>query len=78
MGEQEEQGYKLNLDYLCTIGIDPTKVLFFRKTQPMGDEAIVKIYQKLEANPYPNAEPLDTETLTLEQCVEKINSDINR
>jgi hypothetical protein len=29
-----EQGYRLNLDYLKKIGIDPSKVLFYRITQP--------------------------------------------
>jgi hypothetical protein len=29
-----EEGYKINVEYLKTIGIDPEKVLFFRVTQP--------------------------------------------
>lgn len=29
-----EEGYRVNVDYLRTVGIDPTKVLFFRITQP--------------------------------------------
>lgn len=29
-----ENGYKINIDYLQTIGINPSKVLFFRVTQP--------------------------------------------
>jgi len=47
----------------------------FRK--PMGEEILAQIYQKLEENPFPDAIQLDTEKLTLEQCIEKINSDIN-
>lgn len=29
-----ESGYKINVDYLKTIGLDPKKILFFRATQP--------------------------------------------
>ncbi|MFA5413351.1 MAG: hypothetical protein WC348_02330 [Patescibacteria group bacterium] len=29
-----ESGYKINVDYLKTKGIDPSKILFFRATQP--------------------------------------------
>lgn len=32
-----EDGYKVNVDYLKSVGVEPTKVLFFRRTQPMGD-----------------------------------------
>lgn len=32
-----EDGYILNIDYLISVGVEPTKVLFFRRTQPMGD-----------------------------------------
>lgn len=39
-----EEGYKLNIDYLSTIGIDPTKVLFFRVTQPMGEQPKPEYY----------------------------------
>ncbi len=35
---EEETGYKINVDYLKTIGIDPARVLFFRATQPMSDQ----------------------------------------
>lgn len=32
---QAEDGYKLNLEYLESAEVDPSKVLFFRRTQPM-------------------------------------------
>jgi len=44
--------------------------------KPLGDDVIAGIYQKLEINPYPNAEILDTEYLSLKECVEKITNDI--
>jgi tRNA uridine 5-carbamoylmethylation protein Kti12 len=44
--------------------------------QPLGDDVIVRIYQKLETTFYPNAEVLDTEHLSLQECIEKINKDI--
>lgn len=31
---RSESGYKINIEYLRTIDIDPSKVLFFRATQP--------------------------------------------
>jgi len=31
---REESGYKVNVDYLRTLEIDPSKILFFRITQP--------------------------------------------
>ena len=31
---EAETGYRINTEYLGTIGIDPSKVLFFRVTQP--------------------------------------------
>jgi hypothetical protein len=37
---------------------------------------LARIYQKLETTFYPNAEVLDTETLALQSCVEKINKDM--
>ncbi len=32
-----ESGYRVNVEYLKTIGIDPSKVLFFRATQPSAE-----------------------------------------
>lgn len=32
-----ESGYRVNVDYLKSLGIDPSKVLFFRVTQPIND-----------------------------------------
>ncbi|MBD3303770.1 hypothetical protein GF343_01370 [Candidatus Woesearchaeota archaeon] len=32
-----ETGYRVNVDYLQAIGIDPSKVLFFRLTQPSDE-----------------------------------------
>lgn len=43
--------------------------------KPLGDDVIAEIYQKLETNPYPNAKMLDTEHLSLQECVEKIIKD---
>lgn len=39
-----EDGYKINLDHLRSVGIDPTKVLFFRVTQPMGEQPKPEYY----------------------------------
>ena len=36
-GRIAEEGFKLNVSYLNSLGIDPEKVLFFRRTQPSGD-----------------------------------------
>src|ERR1035437_1366812 len=44
--------------------------------KPLGDDVIARIYQKLETTFYPNAEVLDTEHLSLQECIEKINKDI--
>jgi len=38
-----ESGYKINVEYLKTAGIDPSKVLFFRATQP-ADQAKPEYY----------------------------------
>ena len=32
-----ESGYRINVDYLKTLGIDPSKILFFRITQPVKE-----------------------------------------
>src|SRR5258708_6473018 len=45
--------------------------------KPLGDETIASIYQRLESNPYPNSLSLDTEHLSIGQCIEKIKSDLN-
>jgi predicted kinase len=45
--------------------------------KPLGDETITKIYEFLENNLYPNSQLLDTEHLTINQCVEKIKNDLN-
>lgn len=42
---------------------------------PLGDEVITKIYEKLKSSPYPSSSPLDTEDLTIEECVSKIEAD---
>jgi predicted kinase len=42
----------------------------FRK--PLGDEIIEKLYKVVEENPYPNASIMDTEKLTLEDCIAEI------
>ncbi len=34
-GRRDEKGEKINVDYLRTVGVDPSRVLFFRATQPM-------------------------------------------
>lgn len=39
---REEQGYRLDLDYVVSRGIDPKFVLFFRATQPVGDPNLPK------------------------------------
>lgn len=44
--------------------------------KPLGDEVITKIYAKLKSSPYPNSLQLDTENLTIEDCVSKIEVDI--
>jgi len=40
--------------------------------KPLGDEVITQIYQVLENNPFPGAQTLDTENLSIEQCIETI------
>lgn len=47
----------------------------FRK--PLGDDVITKIYETLESNIYPNCLPLDTEHLTIDECVDKIQYDVS-
>ena len=43
----------------------------------LGDEVIEQIYERLQNTPYPNARLLDTESLSIDQCVEKIRNDIH-
>lgn len=45
--------------------------------KPLGIGVLTKIYEKLESNPYPNSLQLDTEHLSIEECVNKIEKDIN-
>ena|SRR5258708_7789405 len=45
--------------------------------KPLENETITLIYQKLEDNPYPNSLSLDTEHLSVDQCIEKIKRDLN-
>jgi predicted kinase len=45
--------------------------------KPLGDDVIAGIYQKLETTFYSNAKILDTEHLSLQECIEKITGDIN-
>jgi predicted kinase len=45
--------------------------------KPLGGDVIERIYQKLETNHYPNTGILDTERLSLQECIEKIANDIN-
>ncbi len=45
--------------------------------KPLGDETITLIYQRLGNNPYPNSQLLNTEHLSVDQCIEKIKSDLN-
>lgn len=39
-----ENGHRVNVDYLRSAGIDPSKVLLFRLTQPMGDKPKPEYY----------------------------------
>lgn len=39
-----EDGYRINIDYLRSVGIDPTRVLFFRITQPMREQPKPEYY----------------------------------
>lgn len=39
-----QDGCRINIDYLHSVGIDPTKVLFFRMTQPMGEQPKPEYY----------------------------------
>lgn len=43
-GRIAESGFKLNVDYLETLGIDPKKVLFFRRTQPSDGKPKPEFY----------------------------------
>jgi len=44
--------------------------------KPLGDHTITRIYQAIENNSYPGSKLLDTETQTVEQCVETILRDL--
>src|ERR1035437_3519130 len=44
--------------------------------KPLGDDVIARIYQKLETTFYPNAEIINTEQLSLQECIEKISEDM--
>lgn len=45
--------------------------------KPLGDDVIAKIYQKLEESFYAGAIPLDTDKLSLEECIEIIRKNFN-
>lgn len=45
--------------------------------KPLGNEVIQKIYEQLESTPYPGAIQLNTEELSLEECVNQIRQTIN-
>ncbi len=44
--------------------------------KPMGDEKIKDIFEHLEKTDYPGAIILDTERLSLKECVDKISRDL--
>ena len=44
----------------------------------MGDEKIKDIYEHLEETVFPNAIILDTEHLSIKDCVDKIMQDLNK
>jgi len=44
--------------------------------KPLGDEIISKIYDQLESTYYPEAIPLDTERLSLQDCVDTVKREI--
>ncbi len=44
--------------------------------QPLGDDVIAKIYAQLEKTFYPGAIPLNTEELTLSECVNVIRKSV--
>jgi chloramphenicol 3-O-phosphotransferase len=46
----------------------------FRK--PLEDKLIAKVYQTLKENPFPEAQPLDTEQMPVEECIKKIYNDL--
>src|SRR3989344_5709656 len=45
--------------------------------KPMGDEAIAKIYNQLERTFIPGAISLDTEQLSIDECVSLIKQSLN-
>jgi len=44
--------------------------------KPMDEHALEEIFQKLSQNVYPSVQVLDTENQTLDQCLQKINIDL--
>jgi tRNA uridine 5-carbamoylmethylation protein Kti12 len=45
--------------------------------KPLGDEVIEKLYRQLEETFYPGALELDTDKLTIDECVEKIRQELD-
>ena len=44
--------------------------------KPLGDEVIVKLNQVIKDNPWNGADKLNTERLSLEECVEKLKGEL--
>jgi len=42
----------------------------------LGDEVIARLYEVVKDNPYSGAEKLNTEKLSLEECVEKLRGEL--
>lgn len=45
--------------------------------KPLGDDLVAGLYQKVQENPIEEAIKLDTENLTLEQCLEVIRKNLD-
>lgn len=46
--------------------------------KPLGDEVIEKLYKQLEQTYFPGAIELDTENLSIDECVDKIKKEIGK
>ena len=45
--------------------------------KPIGDKVIAHLYKKVKKNPWEGTEKLDTEKLSLEECVELLKKELN-
>lgn len=46
--------------------------------KPLGDKVITRLHDRVKESPWGGAEKLDTEKLSLDECVEKIRDELKR